>query len=193
MRDILLRTFIAIPVPETLFPVLRHLKTLVQRNGSKVKWVRPEAIHLTLKFLGHTPESSVKEIRSILSELAQDQMTFQLSITGTGCFPKQERPRILWLGINGELDPLNQLVSKINRRLEPLGFLTEEKTFIPHLTLARISYPQKKNPEISAFLDASYDPIPFSVQKFQFISSELFSNGAVYSILSTHFFGNNSI
>ncbi len=193
MRDLLLRTFIAIPVPETLFPVARNLKNLVRRNGIKVKWVRPEAIHLTLKFLGHTPGSSVEEIRSILSELAQGQMAFQLSVVGTGCFPKQERPRILWLGIKGELDPLHQLVSEINRRLEPLGYLTEEKTFIPHLTLARISYPQKKNPDISAFLEASYEPVSFSVQKFQFISSELFSNGAVYSILSTHFFGNNSI
>ncbi|MFQ6611554.1 MAG: RNA 2',3'-cyclic phosphodiesterase [Fidelibacterota bacterium] len=193
MRDILLRTFVAIPIPETIRPVYAKLKATVPGSGLKIKWVRSDLMHLTLKFLGYTPESSVEDVRSVFAKLVKPQSAFNLSICNTGCFPKPERPRVLWMGIEGDLDHLKNLVNQINSGLEPLGFLVEEKSFVPHLTIARIRYPQKKTPDITSFLNISFDPIPVAVNKIQFISSELFSNGPVYSILSTHFFGNNSI
>jgi len=82
---------------------------------------------------------------------------------------------------------------KIQKILNPLGFPKNEKKYHPHITIARAKYPQKKTPDISTFLNTSFDPIPFPIKKVQFISSELFPNGPVYTILSTHFFGNNSV
>jgi 2'-5' RNA ligase len=97
----------------------------------------------------------------------------------------------MWVGLDGAIDKLNQLVTAVHDGLHPLGFPREEKKFHPHITMARAKYPQKKTPDISSFLNTTYDPIPFRIQKIQFISSELFPNGPVYTILGTHFFGNN--
>ncbi|MBC8346696.1 MAG: RNA 2',3'-cyclic phosphodiesterase [Candidatus Marinimicrobia bacterium] len=193
MNHRLIRTFIAIPVPESVFNLQGNLKETILEKTGKVRWVRQDQLHLTIKFVGDTPDESIDEVRGVMQKVADQITPFDLSIQKTGCFPKIERPRVMWIGLEGALDQLNQLVEMVHNGLHPLGFPREEKNFHPHITLARAKYPQKNAPDISSFLNTSYDPIPFQIEKFQFISSELFPNGPVYTILSTHFFGNNSV
>ena len=83
------------------------------------------------------------------------------------------------------------MFNEIQSSLESLGFYKDDKLFHPHITLGRSKYPQKRTPDIASFLAKSYDPIFFRVEKIQFLTSELFPNGPVYTILSTHFFENN--
>jgi len=189
----LIRTFIAIPVPESVFKLQRNLKNTISEKTGKVRWVKRDQLHITLKFVGDTPEESIDDVRGAIKIIADNTKPFEIFIQGTGCFPKIERPRVMWIGLNGALGQLNQLVKNIHNSLDPIGFPKDEKEFNPHITLARARYPQKKTPDISSFLNANFDPIPFRIEKFQFISSELFPNGPVYTILSTHFFGNNSV
>lgn len=189
----LIRTFIAVPVPEPLFNLREKLKATISEKTGKMRWLRKDQIHLTVKFLGDTTEDSINDVRHVMQKVADEFKPFNISIQKTGCFPKIERPRVMWIGVSGELDKLYQLVEKIQKKLNPLGFPKDEKKYHPHITIARAKYPQKKTPDISTFLNTSFDPIPFPIKKVQFISSELFPNGPVYTILGTHFFGNNSL
>ncbi len=189
----LIRTFIAIPVPESVFVLQGNLKNTIAKKTGKVRWVKRDQLHLTLKFVGETPEESIDDVRGVMQKVSNQMTPFKIFIQGVGCFPKIERPRVMWVGLDGEIDKLNQLVTAVHCGLDPLGFPRDEKEYHPHITMARAKYPQKKTPDISTFLDTSFDTIPFQIKKVQFISSELFPNGPVYTILSTHFFGNNSV
>jgi len=188
MNNKLIRTFIAIPVPEPLIQLRDKLKFSVSEKTGKIRWVRNDQLHLTLKFLGDTSEASIDEVRKVVQKIADQSRPFNLFINNTGCFPKVERPRVMWVGLDGEIDQLNQLVGVIQDELDPLGFPKDEKAYHAHITLGRAKYPQRNTPDISTFLNTSYEPIPFRIEKFQFVSSELFPNGPVYTILSTHFF-----
>ncbi|GIS57551.1 MAG: hypothetical protein CM1200mP1_14890 [Candidatus Neomarinimicrobiota bacterium] len=95
-------------------------------------------------------------------------------------------PKVLWAGLSGEIDILSKLVISINDRLKPLGFDNPDKDFTPHISLAR-SNNKETISNISQIMKIEYDSIPFNVKKINFISSELFPNGSVYTILSTHF------
>ncbi len=187
MSKRLLRTFLSIPVPNEITYLQNKLKLTIVEKKAKISWVKDGNIHLTLKFIGDTPEDEVKKINSTIGHIIENTSTMNFMINGSGCFPKKERPRILWLGIDGDLSPLQGLVYKINDALDPLGYPKEEKEYIPHLTLARIKYPQKVTPDISGFLNYNYDPIKFNVNKIHLMSSELFHKGSVYTILGTHF------
>ncbi|MEE8335077.1 MAG: RNA 2',3'-cyclic phosphodiesterase [Candidatus Neomarinimicrobiota bacterium] len=186
MGERLLRTFVSIPLPADVLKVISRLKYLTESPG-RIKWSRPGQIHLTLKYLGHTPPDSVPEILSVLERCLKNVNPFELKLKGTGCFPGLERPRILWLGVGGSLHILKSLVHNINSELESLGFPRELHNYHPHISLGRIKYPQKNTPDISRFIRAEIEPIPIKVIKFQFMSSELFSNGPVYTILGTRF------
>lgn len=187
-QERLLRTFIAVTVPNPVLKTMGMLKTTIPlKKPNRIKWVRHGNVHLTLKFLGHTPPDKVDEIGTILDDITTRHQAMSMTIEQTGCFPHPERPRVLWIGVKGDYTPVQSLVVDINHRLEPLGFPSEEREYIPHITLGRIKYPPQNTPDISRFLNTSYDPIPFKINRLLFMSSELFSEGPIYRILSTHF------
>ena len=95
----------------------------------------------------------------------------------------------MWLGVSGEIKPLIDMVREIENQLFKIGFSKEKKEFIPHITVARISYPQKVVPDINIFLKSSYDIIDLEIDRVQLFSSELLPNGAIYSLLKTFPFG----
>jgi len=170
--------------PAKLDKLIELVKDFKDKN---LKWVKSGQIHLTLKFIGYTPPDLVEKINEILSEVVKRHEWIELLVKGTGCFPVPSRPRVLWLGITGKINRLNNFVSDINVSLEKLGFPIEEKEFIPHITIGRVSYPPKSTPDISTFLQTKYNSIPMSITRVRLICSELFPNGPIYSILGTHF------
>ncbi|NHZ86350.1 MAG: RNA 2',3'-cyclic phosphodiesterase [Planctomycetia bacterium] len=191
MSERLLRTFISVTLPKKIVSVSNMLKTTVSSKKDNIKWVNPGNIHLTLKFLGHTPLEAADEINKVLKDLVTRHSGMELLINGTGCFPIIERPRVLWLGVEGNISPLQNFVGDINKGLEKLGFPLDENDYIPHITLARVKYPPKDTPDITNFINTSYEPLKFNINRIRFMSSELFPNGPIYSILGTHFLGKN--
>lgn len=187
MSDHLLRTFISVTVPNEIISLQDMLKTTVDFNGKNLRWSKPGQIHLTLKFIGHTPPDSLETINKELENIVRRHEWMELSVQGTGCFPIPQRPRILWLGLDGQLKRLEHFINDINESLEIIGFPREEKDFIPHITIGRVKYPPKTTPDISTFLNVNFNPIPMSITRIRFMSSELFSGGPIYSILGTHF------
>ncbi len=185
MNEKLIRTFLAIPIPNEVMSKKNMLYSTFEKSKSKINWVKSNNLHLTLKFLGHTPESIIGNIIETINIITIDQQPFSLVIKNTGCFPVPERPRTLWMGVEGNINPLNDLVSKIELQLEKLGFPKEKQDYFPHITLARIKYPQKNTPDVKLFLDSTYDPIDFPIDRVQFLCSELLTNGTVYSLLKS--------
>ena len=185
MIEKILKTFLSIPVPDEVKSKKNMLYTTLEHSEGSINWVKNINLHLTIKYLGDTPESSVETIIEHLSKTTCTVKPFNLKIRDTGCFPIPDRPRVLWLGIGGETDPLHDLVKKIETCLEDVGYLKKETAYSPHITLARIKYPQKNTPDISPFLKSSYDPIDFPIDRVQFYSSELLQTGAVYTMLKS--------
>ena len=186
MPEKLIRTFIAIDTPETVTKVALALQSSVKVNPKAVRWVRKENIHITLRYIGPTAPGEVEKINRLLSEIVGENSDLSLNVSGTGCFPKRERPRILWLGVDGDEAELKLLVEMINSEMVQLGYPQEERNYSPHISIGRIRYPQKVMPDVTDFLSAEYEPISWNIPKIIFYQSELLRSGAIYSILGTH-------
>jgi len=185
MSERLIRTFISIPIPKDVRSKKNMLYSTLEGSPSKINWVKNEQLHLTIKFLGNTPESLFHEIKTEILQVVSKMRQFDLTIDNTGCFPVPERPRVLWLGINGNIVALKNLFMTIEKKMERMGFPLESQEYFPHITLARVKYPQKFTPDISTFLKSSYDPIDFTVDRVQFLSSELLPSGTLYTLLGS--------
>ena len=188
MSERLIRTFVSVSVPKEIVNIQSMLKSTVEPKGVKVRWVMNGKMHLTLKFLGNTTEGSIDSLNEALFNAVKSAKVINLSISGTGAFPVKGRPNVLWLGIKGDIDELKQLTVNINNSLEPLGFITEKRDFLPHVTIARIKSNQKKIPNISNYLNTTFTELPMKIVKISLMQSESFSKGTFYTILGTHFF-----
>ncbi len=186
----LVRSFIAIELPPELTAELSTLEEKLKAGQhSFVKWVDPESIHLTLKFLGNVPAETMPRIVEATTRAAQPWPPFSLQIRGTGAFPNWQRPQVLWVGIEGELDRLTALHRDLESALSPLGFPPESRAFSPHLTLGRIRERASSGDRRrfgqwaqSVRLEAR---VPFQVDGVRLMKSQLTPGGPVYSQLAS--------
>lgn len=135
-----LRLFIAIELPETIHANIAHAMATLQKATPRhaVRWVPPENLHLTLKFLGTTPEDQVENVGQALGKAIEGQPAFFIDIEGSGCFPDYRRPRVIWLGLKDATKQLSPLRNTVEALITPLGFPTDSRPFSPHLTLGRV-------------------------------------------------------
>jgi RNA 2',3'-cyclic 3'-phosphodiesterase len=135
----ILRTFIAIELDQKLHGELTRTILQMKSEGIRsVRWVQPENIHLTIKFLGDTRVNLLEDINLGLSQACSRHDGFEMEVSGTGAFPGTNRPRILWAGIK-LTQALSSLQKDIEIELHRLGFEIEKRSFSPHLTLGRVS------------------------------------------------------
>lgn len=135
------RLFVALDPPE---PVRRRIAAAVAalrrsagHAADEVRWTAVETLHLTVQFLGAVPEERIPEIDGAVRAAAAASRPLQLELRGAGGFPNARRPRVVWLGLAGEVAPLAALAEDLGRRLTPLGFQPEARPFSPHLTVGR--------------------------------------------------------
>lgn len=189
MNNQQIRSFIAIELPEEIKSELHQLQAELKiTRHAFVKWVTPESIHITLKFMGNISSQKVAEIIRVMEEASQGVSSFQLKIGRLGAFPNLRQPRVLWLGIEGETDELAALQRRIDSGLVPLGFAQETRPFSPHLTLARLR--EKTSPEerrqFGEFLMKAPPGLnhEFSISSISLMRSQLLPVGAVYNRLA---------
>jgi 2'-5' RNA ligase len=186
-----IRAFVAIELDETIKAALRTAQNELKRSPvSHIgKWVSPQSIHLTLKFLGDIPESQVLPIGQALQRASAGFQPFAMSLTEMGCFPNAQRPRVIWVGVGGNLEALTQLQRAVESEINPLGFEPERRGFAPHLTLARIRDRARSSErqELGQLLTkVRVDPsVGMTVQELSLMRSELRPTGAVYACLVT--------
>jgi 2'-5' RNA ligase len=184
-----IRSFIAIELPEEAKKGLARLRKELERDEHRfVKWVDPGGIHLTLKFLGNIPAKRVTEITEAMKEAMQGTSPFHLEISGLGAFPRLRQPRVLWVGVGGEIDKLSRLQQNTDSALAALGFAKEERPFVPHLTLARIregpSAPERRSFSELVGSTTFEDKYPVEVEAIRLMRSQLTRGGAIYTCLS---------
>lgn len=133
-----IRTFIALELPAEVRLGLRRVQEQLQRARPPVRWVAPDKIHITLNFLGEIPAEQVPAVGEAAARAAAAAAPFAVEAAGLGVFPSARRPRVIWVGIQGELNALKALQGGLTRELAALGFPPEDRPFSPHLTLGRV-------------------------------------------------------
>ena len=183
-----MRTFIALELSDEirkkLGALIQDLRTAVQFTPARPKWVRPESIHLTLKFLGQIEETMVEPIGEVMKKAALETPPFNIKVRNLGVFPHERKPRVLWTGLSSGGEQTERLQQKLESGLIPLGFEAEKRPFHPHLTLARIKALRGTGPMMKVlanhkrrFVGENY------IDKLALYKSELHPSGAVYTPL----------
>jgi 2'-5' RNA ligase len=169
------RLFIAVDLPEK---IKKNLKSMAFGIPG-AKWVSPEQLHLTVRFIGEVDGALFSDIKNILDEI--NSAAFSLQLKGVGYFPPRGAPRVLWIGLE-KSEPLQLLKKKIDTKLLRVGVEPEGRKFSPHITLARL----KKSPvhKIANFLSGNglFSQEPFQVEDFKLYSSILSPKGAYHKV-----------
>lgn len=190
----LIRAFVAVELPLDITANLARAQERLKPAGDGfVKWVRPEGIHLTLKFLGNVAAPKIDEIGLALGEVASRVAPFVLHIERPGVFPNWRQPRVAWVGLGGEVDRLLELQRQVDQALANLGFPPEARPFSPHLTLGRLkegtsSGQRQQFGESVAQMEVEA-LVRFSVQAISLMRSQLNPAGAIYSRLASALLG----
>lgn len=133
-----MRLFLAVPIDKQILEALAGEVDRLRESRAPVRWVRPEGMHLTLKFLGETGEERVAPLVEAVSSVARGFVPFPISVTGAGGYPNLKRPRVLWTGIIENSGTLFRLANGIENATEKLGWEREKRKFSPHITIGRV-------------------------------------------------------
>ncbi|MDO8722261.1 MAG: RNA 2',3'-cyclic phosphodiesterase [Syntrophales bacterium] len=181
-----IRSFLAIELPEEILHKIADIQMRLKKNlPGVISWVRPEGIHLTLKFFGNISGDDVVNISRVVENSVAPVKPLSLSIKDVGVFPDVVRPRVVWLGINGDVAPLSNLQKAMDRGFQEYGFKREERPFRPHLTLGRIKS-SKGMSGLAAILEGGgdYSAGQFQAKELTLFQSDLTPRGAIYTKLA---------
>ncbi len=180
-----IRAFIAISVPEPVLQAIVKAQEGFQGSGLSIRWVRKEGIHLTLKFLGDIDRDDIEKIRAAMERVAEAFSPFTLRGEGVGVFPNLKRPRVVWVGVSGDVEPLRGLQRDLESQLDSLGFPKEKRSFSGHLTMGRVKGRLDRT-KLSRVLEGLGDfrTESFTAQSVVLFQSDLRPEGAVYSRLA---------
>ncbi|MDP2743687.1 MAG: RNA 2',3'-cyclic phosphodiesterase [Dehalococcoidia bacterium] len=184
------RSFIAIELPQEVKTCLSDLERELKRGRhSAIKWVSPEGIHLTLKFMGNVETDKHDAVVKAIREAGEGIVSFHLELGELGAFPNFGRPRVAWVGLKGALDRLIALQKRLDSLLSPLGFPAEERPFSPHLTLSRvrddISVTDRQNFGQLLQKTKFEGGCGFLVESVNIMQSQLTPAGAIYTRLDS--------
>ena len=175
-----MRLFAAVTPP----PEVRE--AALERAGSaswkgRIRWVPQQNVHLTLKFLGETPEESIPQIEAALESVCLGHRAFDLALEGVGAFPSVNRARTLWVGAGEGAEALTALAEDVEFALQQLGFEREKRPFHPHATVGRA----KDGRAVMTGEEPVSEPLGFSVRSVELVRSRLTDEGAVYSVAAS--------
>ncbi|HTE20209.1 MAG TPA: RNA 2',3'-cyclic phosphodiesterase, partial [Armatimonadota bacterium] len=181
-----LRLFVALAAPDAVKDAAEAaIRPL--RGAGDVRWVTRERLHLTLKFLGPTPPAQAPRLEEILAETANRFSRFVVELGRPGAFPNVRKPQTLWLdigGVDGAL--LRALGDAVDEAVHPLGFPREARAFRPHLTIGRVRSPRglaELSRRLQSAAEGEVVPVPWPVQEFQLVRSDLRPAGPEYTVL----------
>ena len=184
--DARMRAFVAIELSDDAKRALTALiQSLRNRRIDGLRLVRPEGMHLTLKFLVDIDASRVPRIADALAAASARHAPFRLTLADPGFFPNADRARALWIGVGGDLRPLRHLQRDVDETLATLGFAAEKRPFNPHLTVARMRDSAARADRRRAADALAAYPLPhgidISANAVSLMQSELRPGGAVYT------------
>ncbi|MCM8770881.1 MAG: RNA 2',3'-cyclic phosphodiesterase [Candidatus Omnitrophica bacterium] len=180
-----IRSFIAIALPPEIKNYLATLISDLKKTAADVKWVRPENIHLTLKFLGEQEKETLKKIEQILDALTKDFVDYEIEISQVGGFPKLEYPRVIWVGISEGDKETKALAKAVDEKINKVGIPKEERAFSSHITLGRVRSALKREKLVAVLKTLSLTQLKlrFKAQKLVLYKSTLTPQGPIYEVI----------
>ena len=178
-----IRSFLAFELPPHIKKEVTGISGEVKKTGLKASWVKPGNIHLTLVFLGDINEENIPEIISGIDNVTGKYEPFNIALGGMGVFPDTKRPRVLWLGLKGEIERLASFRDDLQKPLKIFGIKQEKRSFKPHLTLGRFRKPVEEKSLLKRILD-EYGDISGPNEKLNeliLFKSVLNPGGSVYT------------
>lgn len=184
------RTFVAVELTPEIRGRAKQLIARLRRIVADVRWVGPEDLHLTLKFLGEVDVLEIPRVCAAVAATVDEFSPFEMEIVGAGAFPDLVRPRTIWLGVGQGAEEMVDLHQRLQAALAPLGFREEGRRFRPHVTLGRV----RDSAEDARFTQAFAEHEDFSaggmvVGDLTVFSSELSRQGSKYEVIGHADFG----
>jgi len=179
------RCFIAIEMNEAVQELAIAAQQRLREYGAGIRWVRPEQIHITLKFLGEVPDQKVVRVAGAMAAVAEATPPFRIEVGGIGCFPPRGWVRVVWIGLRDPSGELGRCFDRCEAQMSRLGFAREGRGFSPHITIGRV----RKGSNLAALRSAIETiDLPgtcsFEVDELVLFQSVLGPKGPTYTALS---------
>ncbi|MBD3258325.1 RNA 2',3'-cyclic phosphodiesterase [candidate division GN15 bacterium] len=178
-----MRLFIATPLGTEIEQYLGRIIADLTESGSGVKWVHPENIHITLRFLGETEESRIPKITALIDRVAASHSPVQLGLSHLGAFPNLRRPRVFWAGVAGAIDDLAKIARQLELGARKLRFEPEKKKFRAHLTLGRVRDHRQLGDICRLCEEYQVEPKSLLLDRIVLFKSTLTPKGPIYERL----------
>ena len=178
-----MRVFIAVELPDDIRKALGDVQRQLQPLTDTARWVSPDSIHITLKFIGEVPDKRIEDIDAALTGLTWKPFT--VTVHGVGFFPGTRSPRVFWAGM--EAPTMQGLAEQLDTRMERLGFEKEKRAFRSHITLARARDTRIESALVTGAAEyEEHDFGSFTVDRMFLFKSTLKPSGAVYDKLKEY-------
>lgn len=182
-----MRSFIAIELPKDIRENLHAIQKQLRLTGADVKWVQPENIHLTLKFLGEINEELLNKITNILDDIGKENKAYPIRVNSLGAFPRLSSPRVVWVGIDQGNEETQKIAQGLEERIALLGIPKEDRPFSTHITIGRTKSSlnlDKLVKELNNIKEGVFQKNPeFQAGKITLFKSSLTPKGPLYEVL----------
>jgi len=182
-----IRSFLAFELPVEIREQIRVISKELKKTALPVRWVKVDNIHLTILFLGSVDEDTIGDIEEKVNVVVKGFSAFKTKLNAVGAFPHWRRPRVIWIGLNGDIGRLSNLRNKLLEELKVLGFMPEKRPFRPHLTLGRFKGPIDRGEDMKWILDRYRDINSdlYQLNELILYKSDLKPDGPVYTKMAT--------
>ncbi|MCB0391369.1 MAG: NADP-dependent isocitrate dehydrogenase [Bdellovibrionales bacterium] len=182
------RLFVGLSLEKNLsaevLKMIKKVKISVDKKKWGVKWVPSDNLHITLKFLGETPESKIEDIKQALQKVAEDSHSFKVKLHGLGGFPDENQSRVLWVGVQAKKE-LRQLQLAVEEALADIGFTFKSEEYIPHVTFGRLRNKHNVKDLISPFVRHKFGQL--SVDKIVLYESHIQNYFPIYKAIGEYY------
>jgi 2'-5' RNA ligase len=182
-----IRSFLAFELPVDIKKTVAQVSGEILHSGLDARWVKAENIHLTVVFLGNVKTEEIEGIGEEVRNVCPGFGSFDILLKGVGCFPNRRRPRVLWLGLDGDIERMSHFRNDLQKALKAFGIKEEKRPFKPHLTLGRFRSTRKMGSKLEEILSkyAALETPVESLNELYLFKSDLKPGGAVYTKLKS--------
>jgi len=179
------RSFLAFELPEKIKGIVSRVSGEMKKSPLDIRWVKVGNIHLTIIFIGNILTDRLDDMGDYVSEVCSNYGPFKISVNGTGIFSNRRNPRVLWVGLDGEIERMDDFRNALQKRLKSFGIKKEKRRFNPHLTLGRFRKGAKTDTHLDDLL-LNYKSLKSQecmLRELALFKSDLTPGGAVYTKL----------
>ncbi len=180
-----IRSFLAFELPAEIKDIISAVSENARKTALNVRWGHVANIHLTVVFMGNVPEEQIGPIGEVAGRVCRGYTPFNIYVKGAGLFGSRRHPRVLWIGLGGDMDRMSHFRDDLQTNLKPFGMKEEKRPFRPHLTLGRFRKGAKTGADLDDLLSTYHDLTSSGcgLNELVLFKSDLKPGGAVYTRL----------